>query len=105
MAALEIVKNWKTLGIFGGIAAALKLLIDAFKAFKIFDKIPAAFQSPFVLLVSVVTVGLGSAAGGASGPEAVGAAVASAGMAMLLHELTDDLLGLLKKKLPAPPPK
>ncbi len=100
IAAIEIIKSWGTLGVFAGIAAALKLLVDATKAIGLFDKIPQAYQSLFVLGVGTLTVGLTALAAGATLPMAIGASISSSAAAMLFHELCDDLLGLLKKKFP-----
>lgn len=101
---LGLVKSWGTLGIYAGIAAALKLLVDATKAFGIFDKIPAAFQSSFVILIGVLTVGLTTLAAGGTVSMALAAALGSSGAAMLLHEWLDDIVTWVKAKL-NPPPK
>lgn len=99
--ALELFKNWASLGIWAGMAAALTLLINALKAFGLFSKlIPEKLQAVVVALIGVLTVGLGSFAVSKSIPMALGAAFSSAGFAVLIHEIYQDFI----QKAPVPVP-
>lgn len=98
---LGIIKSWGSLGIYGGIAAILKLLIDGLKALGIFDKIPQALQGLFVMLVGVLTVGLATLAAGGTVAQALSAALASSAGSMFLHEILQDVLGWLFPPKPA----
>ncbi len=99
---LALVKSWGSMGIYAGIAAALKLLIDAVKAFGFWDKIPAAWQSSAVILAGILTVGLTTLAAGGTVQMALAASIGSSGVAMLLHEWLDDVLTWVKAKLATP---
>lgn len=99
---LALVKSWGSMGIYAGIAAALKLLIDGIKAFGLWDKIPAQWQSSVVIGIGILTVGLTTLAAGGSVQMALAAALGSSGAAMLLHEWLDDVLTWVKAKLNPP---
>lgn len=98
LSVLALIKSWNALGIYAGIAAALKLLIDAVKSFGFFDKIPAVLQGLFVVLVGAITVGLTAAAAGATLPQAIGAVVGSSAGAMLFNEIGKDIMDFIKSK-------
>lgn len=88
---LSLAQGWKSVGVYAGIAAALKLLIDGSKALGLFDKIPAMWQALSVVLVGFLTVGLGAMAAGSDSGHALVAALGSSAGAMLLHEVAQDL--------------
>ncbi len=88
---LGLVKSWGTVGMYAGIATALKLLVDIVKATGLFDKIPAKWQALSVLLVGTLTVGLTTLAAGGTVPQAVSASFGSSAGAILIHEIWADL--------------
>lgn len=88
---LSLAQGWKSVGVYAGIAAALKLLIDGSKALGLFDKIPAMWQALAVVIVGFATVGLTAMASGADAGHALVAALGSSAGAMLLHEIAQDL--------------
>lgn len=94
----SLVKSWGSLGLYAGIATALKLIVDGTKALGIFDKIPAQLQALFVMLIGFVTVGLTTLASGGSFLAALSAALGSSAGAMLLHEVWQDFSDWLAEK-------
>lgn len=106
--AFDLVHSWNVVGVWTGVIALLKLLIDGLKATGVWNKIPAALQSYTVLFVSFVTVGLTVLAEKGTIQMALVAAFTSSACAMMFHELLDDALGALKvylekKKTETPP--
>lgn len=87
----DLVKSWKDLGMYAGISAALKLLIDGIKAAGIWDKIPSKLQGLAVLLVSTLTVGLAVMASGGTLLSALSSSLGSGAGSMLLFEIWKDL--------------
>lgn len=90
---LSLVQSWKQVGIYAGIAALLKLVIDGLKVGGVWAKVSEKWQALAVAGVAALSVGLGSMAMGASVAQAVGAIFASAAGAMFVHELLKDLFG------------
>jgi hypothetical protein len=89
--AVILVKDWKTLGIFAGLAAGVKLLVDGTKVLGLFHKLSDIGQMLVIGAVATLSVGLMAKAQGASWIAAGVAAFQSASGAMLLNELVSAI--------------
>lgn len=94
-----LVKSWKDMSIYAAIALLIKLIVDGIKVFNLWDKIPAKLQSYVVVAVGAVTVGLTTLATGGTFLQALSATLGSSGVAMLMHEMLDDLMLGIREKL------
>ena len=88
--AITLFKDWKTLGIWAGIAAVVKLVVDATNTQflgGLFDKLGPAGKALLIAVAGCLVAGTTVLASGGSVVEAVGAALASSGGAVALNEL------------------